>query len=460
MTVLGIALLGVLGVTLSIRPAWLPVVLGVAAGLPASAGVAFGENGVPLFSVAAAGAVVVLVGSRRLGTAHWTANAFAVLIAWSAVITALGPWLFAGIRVLVPRGGVDEQVLDPGTLQYSVSTVAQFGYLALSACATLHLVRVRGAVTAAAVALVVGTVLSSIRGVMVAVGADVLAPLVDTMPNIQYSETDPGDRLRGVLSEPSELATFSLAAAAFAVVAAMRANGRRRLLWAVVCALACSNLLQASSGTAVVASAVFIAFGVVVLAVRYVVRGGTGTPWLVIGLLVAGIVALTAGDRLLAPVQEIVADKVGSTSYNARTGADTFSWGVVADTLGLGTGLGGNRPSSFALALLSTLGIPGTVAFTALAVGIVVAAVRTPRTVPAGIALVALLVAKVVGTPDFSTPILWVLIAACAVPAWTRDQRPAPDTGLRPGPGPGPGAEHQPPPTPTSPIPNRTGARP
>lgn len=430
MTLLGIALIAALGLALSVRRDWLPVIVGVTAGLPFSAGVVVADNGVPLFSVAAAACAVALLGTPRLGTSHWTANAFVVFLAWATVITALGPWMFAGIRVLVPRGGVDGQVMDPGFLGYSISNGAQTAYLLLAACATLYLVRVRGAVVAAGTALVVGTVLTTLRGLLVTVQADLLGPVFDTLPNVAYSWVGPGARLRGVFSEPSELAAFSLPAAAFFVMAAMRSRGSAKWLWSIACALACANLLQASSGTAVAASAAFIGIGLVLLAVRYVLRGGIGTPWLVIGALTLGVLALTVGDQLAAPVQELVDDKVGSKSWDSRTGADTFSWGVVADTLGLGTGLGGNRPSSFALSLLSTVGVPGTVAFAVLVLGVVAIAMRTQTAVAPAVALVALVVSKVVGTPDLSTPVLWVLLAACAVPAWTRHQERAPRAGL------------------------------
>lgn len=418
MTVLGTLLLVALGVGLTVRREWLPVIIGAAAGLPYSAGVVVGGNGVPLFTVAAAASACALLGTRRLGTSHWTANAFAVFLAWTTVITALAPWMFGGIRVLVSRGGVDHQVADPGVLAYTVSNGAQLAYLLLAACCALYLVRVRGAVLAVGVALVVGTVTTSIRGFLLLFRADVTAPLFDTLPNVAYAWTTTEDRLRGVFSEPSELAAFSLPAVAFFVVAALRSTGRTRFLWSAAAALACSNLLQASSGTAVVASAVVIGLGIVVLAVRYVVRGGVGTPWLVIGVLTAAVVALVAGDHLLAPIGELVVDKVDSKSYDSRTGADTFSWGVLADTLGMGAGIGSNRPSSFGMSLLSTVGIPGTAAFAALVTGIVATAIRRPGTVAAATALVALVVAKVVGTPDFSTPVLWVLIAACATPTW------------------------------------------
>jgi Na+/H+-dicarboxylate symporter len=91
----------------------------------------------------------------------------------------------------------------------------------------------------------------------------------------------------------------------------------------------------------------------------------------------------------------------------------------------MGAGIGSSRPSSFGMSLLSTVGVPGTAAFAALVLGIIANAIRRPGTVAAATALVALLVAKVVGTPDFSTPVLWVLIAACATPTWVPTAVPA-----------------------------------
>lgn len=417
MTVLGIVFAAVVAVALVARRSWLPVLIGIGGGLPATASVVVAGNGIPMFSIAAVAAGATLLRTRPLHTAHWSANALAVFLAWATVVTGAAPWLFAGARVLVPRDGIDDQLLDPGTLAHSVSNVAQLSYLLLAACVLLFLVRTGGTATALRTALLVGTVLTAVRGVLVQAGIDFFGPLTDTMP-IQYSLAVPGERLRGVFSEPSELAAFALPAAAYFVITALRSPSRARSLWWVAAVLSCANLLQAASGTAVVASAAVIALAAVVLAVRWVVRGGVGTVWMVLGGLVLAIVALTIGDQLAAPVQELVEDKVGSQSYDARTGADVFSWGVVRDTLGLGAGLGANRPSSFGMTLLSCVGVPGALAFAVFVVGVLVRGFRAPQAAAAAAGLTALLAAKLVGTPDLSTPVLWLFLAACAASAW------------------------------------------
>jgi hypothetical protein len=429
-SVLGVLLAAALAVAVVFRRDWLPVVIGATAGLPYSVAVVVGGNGAPLFHVAGLVAVLLLIGTPALRTTHWTANLLVAFGVWAAVITALGPWMFRGIPVLSSRGGLDGQVLDPDTLAYTVSTFAQLGYLGIALLTVVYLIRTDGGRRAVRAAFVVGTVVSTVRSAFVAVGADRLEWLFDTNPTVPYSLIGPGDRVRGVFSEPSELAAFSVPAAVFFAVAAARSRGRTRAVWVLLCGLACVNLLQAGSGTAVAASAVVIGAAVVVLTVRYVVHGGAGTPWLVLGSIAVGIAALAGGPALWEPVAALVSDKVGSQSWNARTGGDEFSWGVAADTVWLGTGLGGNRPSSFAMSVLSCLGLPGFVLLALVLGGAVVAAFASGR--PAvGAALLALVVAKTVGTPDLSTPVLWLLLSACLASAWRGSvaSRPAGSAG-------------------------------
>lgn len=417
MTVLGALLLLAVGVAIAVRRSWIPIIIGACAGLPYSVAVSAAGNGIPLFYAAGLVAAVLFLRTSPLRTRHWTANLLVLLAVWAVLISLLAPWMFGGIRVLSARGGLDGQILAPDRLVYTISTFAQIAYLLIAVVTVVFLVRNGGARTAVRTAFVVGTVLSAVRGLAQRVGVGDFAWLFDTNPNVPYSRLGAGERLRGVFNEPSELAAFSVPAAVFFAVMASRVTGRRRLGWVVLCGLACTNLLQAASGTAVAASAVVIAAGLVALAVRYVLRGGAGTPWLVLGALALGIVLLAGGDAVWAPIESIVSDKVGSQSWNARTGGDAFSWGVAADTLWLGTGLGGNRPSSFAMSVLSCLGVPGLALMGALLIGAVVVACRTGR-LPFGLAMLGLLVAKVVGTPDMSTPVLWLLLAACVAGGW------------------------------------------
>ncbi|WP_242090264.1 hypothetical protein [Curtobacterium sp. DN_7.5] len=419
MTILGAVLALVLaGLVVTRRTAWLPIVLGVTAGLPYSAAVSVGGNSVPLFFVAGLLAVVLLLAPAPGALApHWTRVVLVCFVAWSLLITVAAPWFFRGIRVLSSRGGVDLQVLDPDTLAFTASTAGQVAYVLIAVAVLLYLVRAGAALTTVTVAFAVGTVGTTLRGIMVVSSGDLLGPLMDTT-NAIYA--DPGTRLRGVFNEPSELAAFSLPAAVFFAMMASTGVRRRRWPWWLLALTACANLLQAASGVAVVASGVVVSAGIVVLLVRSLVLGGVGVQWFVLGGLAAAFVLIGWWSELTAPIVELVDDKIGSQSWNARTGADVFSLQLIGQTGGLGVGLGGNRPSSFAVALPSTIGVPGTVLFLLLVVGAVLAT-RTDRgLLPASVSLVALLIAKSVGNPDLSTPVLWLLIGVCFVPLWRR----------------------------------------
>jgi hypothetical protein len=411
MTVLGVALL-LLGAVALLRrdPRCIAVALGAGAGLPATAGVSLGGISVNLFVLAC---VFAAVGWATTRTRTVTSAAVTFLVAfavWSTAATLLGPWAFHGVPVLLPENGIDEQVKAPSALAVTVSNLAQPAFLWASMLAVLFLVRTGTARTALWTAAWTGVGGSLVRGLLKAVGADVTGPVLDTL-DIDYSA--PGDpRLRGVFAEPSELATFSLGVAVLAVVTVATTTGRRRAWAAVLAVLAVAALLASASGTAVAASGIVLAGLLAVVLLRWVASQGRGTPWIVLSVIVVAIAALAAGERLLGPVLGIVDDKIGSQSYDSRTAADALGIRVLWDTWGLGAGLGSNRSSSFAVTLLSTVGIPGVLLFVCAIGAVTVGAVRHRRLIAPMAGLLALLVAKSIAAPDLSTPLLWLLVAA------------------------------------------------
>ncbi|TDN44021.1 hypothetical protein EDF64_106195 [Curtobacterium flaccumfaciens] len=436
MTVLGsLALVVALVGVMRRDPRWIAVALGFGAGIPASAGVSLGGFSAPVFTCVAlvAGCAWSLDRTRVANSAAVTL--LVAFVVWSIAVTGLGPWAFRGIPVLLPRLGIDHQVGAASQLAYSISNLAQVLYLVAALAAVLFLVRSGLATRALWIAAWTGTALSAFRGALRAVGVDVLSPVFDTL---QISYSSAGDtRLRGVFSEPSELAAFSLAVAALAITTALTSTGRHRAGALVLAGLATVDLLASASGTAVAASAIVVLAMVVVLVLRYVGTGGRGTPWLVLGTIGVAVAVLAAGDRLLDPVLGIIEAKVGSQSFDSRTAADAIGLGVLRDTLGFGAGLGSNRSSSFAVSLLATVGLPGVILFGAVIAVLVVVAFRNRSTVPALVGLLALLVAKSIATPDLSTPLLWVSMAACAVAVERRrgSTPSAPALVARPAPG-------------------------
>ena len=112
----------------------------------------------------------------------------------------------------------------------------------------------------------------------------------------------------------------------------------------------------------------------------------------------------------------MITAKSGSDSYSQRSGVDAFSLQVVLRSLGVGVGLGSNRPSSFALMLLSNVGVVGSVLFVAAVVVVVRHALRCGGAGPTIWVLAAILTAKLVSGPDLADPsgLLYLSLGALA----------------------------------------------
>lgn len=419
MTVLGavVCALAMMGVVFR-RPRATAVALGVAAGLPSSAGVIAAQP-IPVFVCVGAVAAVGLFSLRWTVRVERWAWLFAAFVLWSLALTALGPWVFAGTPVLTPRGGIERQLSALTPLDYTSTNLAQVLILVTASSAVAFLVRSGTARTALVTAAVTGVGLSLVRSVARAAGADFLAPFLDTLQTY-YATTDV--RWRGVFNEPSELAAFALGVAAMSGVAMCTATRlRARVLHLALAGGAVVLMIGSASGTAVLAAGVVGAVVVIVVVVRYLRSGGLGTEWVVVSALLVGVALVIQGGAAVDFVTAIVDGKVGSGSQIARSGADAVALQVVADSWGVGVGLGGNRSSSFFLTLLSTVGVIGSGLFVSMVAVITREALRHRATVSAAAGLLAVLVAKTVATPDLGTPLMWLLLAAAVtvVPAAT-----------------------------------------
>ena len=419
MTLLGVLALAALLVAAARRSSTLlAVVVGASAALPASAGVAVGPVALPLFtttvtlaSVAAALGRFPLRSAPRSRSLAWLV-AFA---AWSLAVTAVGPWAFEGLTVIDPARSIDDQVGAPSVLTWRLTNLSQAVHLVTGIAAVLLLRRTGGARRAVLVAAWVATVASTVRELLRALGLDVLAPVLETLP-IAYSDAD-DPRWRGVFVEPSEFATFACGVAALGVALVARSwsapHARGRGSAWLLTALALLGLAASGSGTAAVAGSALVALGLVVATVRVLVTGGKGAPWYLLACLIAGSLALLAGGDLVAPVLSVVDQKVGSQSLDTRSVADEIGRALAVETHGLGAGLGSTRASSFLVTLVSATGAPGTALFAIAIASLLIGTRATPGARPFAWCLVALLVAKTVSTPDLSTPQLWLVIAAC-----------------------------------------------
>lgn len=389
----------------------LPMLLAIGAALPASAVIVIaGQSLSPFFAVA-----VVAAAAAALH-ASWPSRGAVAFCAWSLFMTALGPAYFHRTAVLAPRGGIDAQISSPSRLSYSVSNLAQACYLVLGVAVVAYLSK-RGRAQVLGLTFWTGGLLSSARFIVERLG--IAWPSLFDSTSVAYvdSQYDGATRLRGVFAEPSELASFEVSATAYFVARSMNAtNGRGRAQGMAGALLSLALLSQSYSGTAVVATALMAAAWAVWAVARFTV-GASGIPRKAVFLILTGSpLAILLGSPVTSFARDLVRDKAASGSFAARSLADRIGFDVAIRSHLLGVGLGSNRPSSFAVMLLSCVGIPGLLLFTAL---VIVSAVRASRSLegrPVAAALAALLAAKVTASPDLSTPLLWLCIGLCLSP--------------------------------------------
>jgi hypothetical protein len=400
---------------------------------PAGAAVVFGTTAVPTFYAVAIGAAVgvtarVLARTRRLDRVGVPAvPGFAPLVAlvtWSGLITLIAPLLFDGLSVVAPGSGVGQ--LTAG--QLTSSNRAQLIYLLLGMCVVLFLARSRWA-TPAIIGTTVG--LAILLSLWAYLGQTFGVPywpgIFDNSPAFRYISSAPGGipRFRGIFSEPAGLATSAVAAIGYMLSRAVHVGGLRRVGALLVAVTAGYLGWISTSATFIVAILALAVLAGIVHVYRILLHRGALTPAAVTFTSMLAIAAVWLLPRLAAIVQQTLDTKISSSSYADRSGADQQSFQLVLQTFGMGTGLGSNRPSSFAAALLSAVGLPGALLFAALLVVLVreAAPVRAYR--PVIWALVGLLVAKLISGPDLNdtSGILWMSLGLLARAGMVRRSR-------------------------------------
>lgn len=393
------------------RPQAFILVLAASGAFFSTAAITVAGNSVPPFYFLAVLATLSAAASWLRGhrVRHPAVPILAVFLVWSAVITAAGPAIFAGISILDPRGGIDSQVLEPGSLTYTPSMAAQVVYLALGIGVAFFLAQSRdvgpsflsqtffwGSVT---------SVLALVPGLR-----EPVDQLFRNYASAGYNVYE--QRHAGIYVEPSLLAMFSIAAVAYGIYRLPRARGGEKIVIYLTVLASLINISLSASGTAALSIVVLIAVAFVGYSYGFLIRGAR--------LPVAGVLVmpfffatLLLPNPITNAIFDIIEGKSGSQSFRARTASDLFSLDLTFKTYGLGVGVGANRPSSFATMLVSSVGIVGFVLFVVAIVLVMRRAAARADWVPVVVALFALMVAKVIAEPALSTPVMWLAIGGC-----------------------------------------------
>jgi hypothetical protein len=145
-------------------------------------------------------------------------------------------------------------------------------------------------------------------------------------------------------------------------------------------------------------------------------------------LVVAAILATQLDDEAAKPLRnyldELIFNKSTSASGIERGSWNTFALQNFLDSYGLGVGLGTARTSSFPIALLSNVGVPGTIFYLLFIASALGRGHGVPRTFPADVRLAArnaclgFIIGDIFAAPNVDQGLLFYVLAglACAEP--------------------------------------------
>lgn len=374
-----------------------------------------GSTAVPTFYAVAIGAAVAVAlrilarGSGPREPLPPGVSLLLMFVGWSVFVTIMAPQLFDGLPVLLPAGPGAH--LTAGVI--TSSNVAQTVYLVLGLAVVVFLARTEHA-GPELIGLAVGlTVLLSFwRYLNQQAGVPFPEGVFDNSPFFAYIETAPGgvERFRGILSEPSALAASCLIAVSYMLSRARYVNGWRRLGTVTIAVIAGFLGTISTSASFVVAAVVVALIAAITFGVSFLLRRVAVSTLVSLGTCVLVIVAVWVLPIVAAFVESVVNEKVGSASFDERSGANSGSYDIFLDTFGFGVGLGANRASSWFPGVLSNTGIVGTLLLVAAIVTLVRRSAGVLEYRPVVWALVTSIVLKVVAGPDMSDPsgVFWM----------------------------------------------------
>jgi hypothetical protein len=349
-----------------------------------------------------------------------------LLAGWTNIIP-LGDSQYATSSAPVPLGPVSSNFTQP---VYLVGSLMCFALSAAVASTEDGLRKL----TIALLAYAGGNVVFALLDIATfSTGAQWLfAPIRNGQYALHQEETIVGlKRIIGSFTEASVFARSTLGALGF--TATLWLCGRY-VLWSgplAVVSFVLSVLSTSSSGLAALAPAL------VLLYVTLLLHAGLDPrrPFALAVILIAPLVAAAAVLLVLInePVLAIVQSYLDVLIFNkasSLSGVERSTWNTVAltnfiDSYGLGVGLGTARTSSFAVALISNVGILGTLFYLAFLIHVVIGRRSEFRTYVGDVKLAArngclcLLMADVLAASSVDQGLLFYVLAAvaCASPA-------------------------------------------
>jgi hypothetical protein len=296
-----------------------------------------------------------------------------LFVIWGLASAIILPVIFKGALVYTPRAGMDVYQTSP--LQWTWSNAAQAGYLLLNCVFVIFVIwksidrlqferciaafRWSGAFAAG-----VGSYqwLSHMTGL----------PYPQSFFNsnlawAQLTEQQVGGawRLSATFTEPSAAGAYFATWTAFNLFSVI--NHNNKVPWWNWCLLVSGIVMLAlttsTTGYVTLGAMLVLFFGKQIL--MFLVSDGLGSRALLVILIV--IAGIAAGALLLPSfsqvLTEVIWNKSNSSSGQHRMATSLYAFSLVFQTLGLGVGLGSNRPAGLLSYIASNLGVPGLLLF-------------------------------------------------------------------------------------------------
>lgn len=407
-----------------------------------------------LIQLAIAGmAVLKLIGGQPLpagrdSSADRAFKFLAFFVIYSSVSAVVLPFIFRGMPVYSPRGGIDQQNGDLAELEFNASSFAQIIYLIFNFLIVIFggwLVRRSADFTSlcrwffwCGVVMSLFCIwqkISQITGVFFPYYELHSNTVYHPIEGVQYIAAD-HSRVSGSFPEPSFAGLHLVTHLVFTTwLLIMRVDlvSRRSAILALVLGLFSVVISGATTGY----------IGIVIWAGTIVwafppMKAGRFVPSrmlayvsvVTVGAIAVAVAATVFFDQLQSLLAAAIFEKGETSSAINRVAADVRAFEIVLETYGLGVGLGSNRPASFGAFMASDVGLIGVIAFA----GVIYHVMRSARLdkSPYGpirralsSALFVMVLTKAASVPDLNTPWMWFLFALAWKPVGEADTSPS-----------------------------------
>lgn len=341
---------------------------------------------------------------------------------WSLLVSLTAPLLFPHTLIIPLSESNELGYLTPSEVTFGSSQVIHAAYVVLVICVVFYLGRFDGPLSPKLLGLGMGLVvaLSFYRYLSLHFGLPWPDAFFDNTPGARLIDTtETGEvRLRGVYSEPSGLASGSIAAITFFLMRMPRIRGWKLIGTLAITAMAVVNIANSTSTSAIIAGCcVPLLFGAVALVKFLRNEAKISFRGALLVVLFLGAVSVVT-PRVAPGVFAGINGRLGGISGETRLGGNIRALHALLDTYGLGIGLGSTETFALWATVLGGVGIVGSALLSVAIWRLVKATWRYEEYRSVSLALLALLISRMIAGSNLTDPVIWLSLGLLANVAW------------------------------------------